>query len=152
MWIRKKIWSPGANCLVYRVSTIFIIFLLIIIFTLVRANSVFWFICEENWVATNEYCYLFHGMFFFFFFPEITVTGIFLSVLFYFVNNFVSFFWYFTISHLFITCQLIWGFERNILLFPVINIRCHYIEEESLYSLRTHSSVTSGRSVTLLCI
>lgn len=89
---------------------------------------------------------------FFFFFPEITVTGIFLSVLFYFVNNFVSFFWYFTISHLFITCQLIWGFERNILLFPVINIRCHYIEEESLYSLRTHSSVTSGRSVTLLCI
>ena len=62
---------------------------------------------------------------FFFFFPEITVTGIFLSVLFYFVNNFESFFWYFTISHLFITCQLIWGFERNILLFPVINIRSH---------------------------
>ena len=41
MWIRKKIWSPGANCLVYRVSMIFILFLLIIIFTLVRANSVF---------------------------------------------------------------------------------------------------------------
>lgn len=41
MWIRKKIWSPGANCLVYRVYMIFIIVLLIIVFTLVRANSVF---------------------------------------------------------------------------------------------------------------
>lgn len=52
------------------------------------------------------------------FFSVITVTGIFLSVLFYFVSNFESFFWYFTISDLFISCRLIWGIWEEYFTLP----------------------------------